>query len=545
MTPRVLGIWLDGFEIKLADEWGLPHLAALAGRAAVATLDNGTAYLTGLTGEHLSTGLDPDAAGRASAVRFDVASYHCVQEGALHAPVIGGVPTVVFDMCYFDLDRTGPEVLGITDWGAHDPGGPPAALPASLHHEIEHRFGAYPARPWVYGTPWPSPEDCAEMGLSLTAAVEIRSRISTWLLGERCPDWQLALVGVSEAHSASEGLFHGVDPAHPLAHQPSAPAAADAMRSVYTAIDRLVGELVEAFPDAIVVVFTMHAMGTNHSDVPSMALIGELMARWNGMPTPDAAFPLDTELVPRMDPGVSWTDSVLKAVQPTGDAAVGTAGVRHRAVAFARKATRQLPAPVLDGLRRGRDLVTSSGSTTPSDLSWMPLMRHQPMWSAMKAFAVPSFYDGRIRVNLKGRESEGLVDPADYVSLLDELESILRACREPRTGAAAVSAVHRHQGDPLLLDATDADLLVDWTDGVLGLEHPEFGTIGPLPQRRSGGHTGPIGRCLVAGPGVVSGDLGMNSSFDVLPTLMQLVGAEPAWPVSGKPLHVSLSATSP
>ncbi len=86
MTPRVLGIWLDGFEMKLADEWGLPHLAALAGRSAVATLDNGTAYLTGLTGEHLSTGLDPDAAGRASAVRFDVASYQCVQEGALHAP---------------------------------------------------------------------------------------------------------------------------------------------------------------------------------------------------------------------------------------------------------------------------------------------------------------------------------------------------------------------------------------------------------------------------------------------------------------------------
>jgi len=317
------------------------------------------------------------------------------------------------------------------------------------------------------------------------------------------------------------------------------------MRSVYTAIDRLVGELVEAFPDAIVVAFTMHGMGTNHSDVPSMALIGELMARWNGVPTPDAAFPLDADLTPRMEPGVSWTDSVLKALQLHGDPAVGTSSARHRAVALARKSIRQLPAPVLNGLRRGRDLVTGSGPATPADLSWMPLMRHQSMWPAMRAFAVPSFYDGRIRVNLRGRESEGRVDPAEYASLLDELEAILWACREPRTGAAVVSAVHRHQGDPLTLDATDADLIIDWTDGVLGLDHPELGTIGPLPQRRSGGHTSPIGRCLVAGPGVTGGDLGVNSSFDVLPTLLQLVGTEPAWPVSGKPLNVSLSATSP
>jgi hypothetical protein len=545
MSPRVLAVWLDGFEMGLADDWELPHLAALTRRAAVATLDNGAAHLTGLSGEHLSTGLDPIAAGRASAVHFDSATYRCIQQGAQHPPAIEGVPTAVLDMCYFDLEGTGPEVRGLTDWGAHDPGGPAAARPASLQEEIETRFGAYPAPRWLYATPWASPTRCTQMGLDLTAAVEARSRIATWLLAERIPDWQLALIGISEAHSASEGLYHGVSADHPLAQQPSAPAAAAAIRSVYRSVDQMVGDLVEAFPDAIVVVFSMHGMGTNHSDVPSMALLGELVARWAGLSTPDAAFPVDRHLIPQIDPNASWSAAVLEALQPPDEPATTTTRVKSRAVALAQSIASRLPAPIRQPLERARSRIsTSATARDPSDLTWMPLMRHQPHWPAMKAFAVPSFYDGRIRVNLRGREASGIVEPARYTAVVDELEAVLRACREPRTGATAVSAVHRPGGDPLHLDPTDADLVVDWAPGVLALEHPELGTLGPLPPRRTGGHSNPIGRCLVSGPGVAPGELGTHSSFDVLPTLFHLAGVEPAWPVSGTPLPISTAATA-
>jgi hypothetical protein len=538
MSPRVLAVWLDGFEMGLADSWGLPHLAALTRRAAVATLDNGTAHLTGLSAEHLSTGHDPVAAGRASAVHFDPVTYRCVQQGAQHPPVIGGIPTTVFDIGYFDLERTGPEVHGLTDWGAHDPGGPPAARPTSLHEEIESRFGAYPARQWLYATPWASPAQCAQMGLNLTAAVETRSRIATWLLAERCADWKLALIGISEAHSASEGLYHGVSADHPLAQQPSARNAAVAIRSVYRAIDQMVDDLVKAFPDAIIVVFSMHGMGQNHSDVPSMALLGELVARWAGLSTPPAAFPVDRHLVPQMNPNASWSTTVLAALQPDEPARRG-ARVKTRIAALARLIATRLPASIRQPLEWARCRITTSATGhDPSGLTWMPLVRHQPHWPAMKAFAVPSFYDGRIRVNLRGREASGIVGPDRYIAILDELETVLRTCREPRSGANAVSAVHRRGGDPFHLDPTDADLVVDWAPGVLGLEHPSLGTIGPLPPRRTGGHSNPIGRCLVTGPGVVPADLGTHSSFDVLPTLLHLAGVEPAWTVSGTPLPV-------
>ncbi len=519
---RVLAIWLDGFEVSLADDWELPHLARFAAGAARATLDNGTAHLTGLSGEHLSSGLDPGAAGRASAIRFDPATYTCVQEGSLTAPAFGGVPSVVFDPCYFDLEQCGPEVRGLTDWGAHDPGGPGRARPAALRDEVVHRFGAYPAAPWLYAVPWDSQERCARMGADLTAAVRVRTAIAEWLLAERLVDWELALIGVSEAHSGSEGLFHGVDEHHPLAGEPSVSAAGAGLRSVYTAIDDLVGTLVERFPDAVHVVFSMHGMGPNRSDVPSMALLGELMARWAGTPTRDVDLPVGPAGVPRLDDG--WSDTVFAAL--AGTAGPGT----PQAV---RSVARRLPLPVKGMLKRmtGRP---SSGSA----LDWMPVMRHQARWAEMRAFALPSYYDGRVRVNLVGREAEGMVEPREYERVLDDVEGVLRACREPRTGEPVVQSVHRPSADPMALDPTDADLVIEWADDVLGLEHPTLGRIGPLPPRRTGGHTSPIGRCLVRGPGVEAGDLGTHSSFDVLPTLLALAGVTPGHSISGHPLPV-------
>ena len=46
------------------------------------------------------------------------------------------------------------------------------------------------------------------------------------LCTERLPGWDLAIMVVSEFHSAIEALWHGYDPAHPLHHLPSVASAA-------------------------------------------------------------------------------------------------------------------------------------------------------------------------------------------------------------------------------------------------------------------------------------------------------------------------------
>ena len=522
---RVLAIWLDGFDVGLADTWGLEALCGLVPQSAHAVLDPGLSYRTGLAGEHLSTGLDPAASGRASAVHFDPATYSCEQRGTTFRPVLGDLPSVVLDPCYFDLAAARPNVLGLTDWGAHDPGSVATARPAGLEGEVNQRFGPS-GRRWTYATPWASISDCEQMGVDLAAAVRRRTEIASWLLGERLPDWQIAMIGVAEAHSATEGLFHGVDPSPRWQSCPSRPAAEHALRSVYEAIDELVGKLTSQFADSVQVVFALHGMGANSSDVPSMLLLGELLSRWSGHPTPDLNFPLGPDGIPFLPPGVLWGD-----VAATG---LGSTPSRRG------KALGAAPSPVRRIVRRVR--AGRSGSTLPpgsSRLNWMPLMRHQAKWSTMRAFALPSFYDGRVRVNLCGREALGCVALDDYQAVLDEVEETLGACRDPLLEIPVVKSFERPFEDPMSAGSSDADLIITWADGVLGIGHPDLGTIGPVPPRRTGGHA-PVGRCLVRGAGIDPVDLGLRSSFDVLPTVLRLADGTASWELSGQPMPVSV-----
>ena len=503
---RLLVIGLDGYEPTLADRMiaagELPALADLRARSARFLLDHGEAKRTGLAWEHVATGLAPGAGGRWSAVDLDARRYRAVQAPTRARPFAADINarTVVFDAPYFDLEGA-PGVQGLVSWGAHDPGVAPACRPAGLDREMAARFGAYPAQEWIYGFTWPDPARCRDLARDLSRAVEVRSKAARWLLAERLPDWDLALVVVSECHSAVEPLWHGVDAAHPLHSHPSAAAAGEGLREVYRAVDRLVGDLAAAFPDATLLAFAVHGMGPNDSDVASMALLPELLYRqaFGRSHMRTIAWPTDAAGLPLLEPGEGWEQAMLRAV----------------------------PLPPVDRARRAllRRLGRDEGG-----LDWMPAARYRRFWPAMDAFALPAFYDGRIRLNLQGREARGRVAPGDYDAACGRLETLLRGCRDALTGRAAVASIERAGGaDPRALDPSGCDLVVIWEGSPLGLVHPELGRIGPLPYRRTGGHTGRWGEALLAGPGIAPGGRGVRDSFDVVPTIIRLLG-EPVPP---------------
>ena len=171
------------------------------------------------------------------------------------------------------------------------------------------------------------------------------------------------------------------------------------------------------------------------------------------------------------------------------------------------------------------------------DVQWQPAMCYQPHWPSMPAFALPSFYDGRIRINLRGREARGVIASERYEATCGELERLLLECRNPRTGEAAVEAIERSATrDPLTLGRSEADLTVVWRDVAVALQHPRLGLIGPVPLRRTGGHTGRYGLAYVRAPGVAAADGGVRSAFDVVPTLVALLGEQPSARMSGRPL---------
>ncbi len=525
VSRRVVVIGLDGFDQALANQFLceglLPNLARLQAQGACYALDHGRDKFSGLAWEHFSSGQAPHDGARWSSVTFDRKTYAITQENAPSKPFFADLAgqTVVFDLPYCELSLA-PRVLGVTNWGAHDPGVAAASRPAGLQEELLALFGPYPATEWIYGFCWPSPRNTRAAGDALVAAVELRTRAALWLLRDRLPEWDLGIVVISEGHSAIEPLWHGVDPAHPLHSVASAPFAGAAMRRIYAAMDRSIGELRQAFPDATLLAVAMHGMGPNDADVAAMALLPELLYRSFFGSSYMRAIPSFGSLAdgtPLFHENGSWEEIMWQAVPKSPK-------FRHR---LARRVSRHT------GLRFG---VGDS-----SNLDWMPATRYAPFWHQMPAFALPSYYDGRIRINLAGRESKGIVSADQYAAVCDKTIEMLNQCANLLTGESVISVIHRPKRNPMDVGPTEADLYVVWKSAPLGFCHPQFGSIGPIPYRRTGGHTGGHGCLFVEGLGVAPGDRGLTSSFDVVPTILDLLREKPGSHISGTSLASGLA----
>jgi hypothetical protein len=516
---RVLMIGLDGFELSIANDLigkgRLPVLERIRRESANVLLDHGPAKRTGLTWDHVSSGLAPELSERWAIVEFNRHNYGVQQAPARAIPFPEAIDRrcVAFDVPYFDLMRA-PSVRGVGNWGAHDPGVPPAARPDGLLEELRARFGDFPAADWIYGFTWPSAEACSRMGECLERAIEARGAAAEWLLGERLPDWDLGIVVLGEFHSALEAFWHGVDPTHPLHDLPSADPARRAVEAVYEASDRMLGRLLDRFADARFAIFCMHGMGPNRGDVANMLLLPELMYRhsFGAARLQAASWPTTAAAIPLIAGDKEWSVEMNRVLPPAMRYRDGVRGM------LARAARRLRP--------QGPDDFLS--------IEWMPATRYRRYWPKMAAFALPSYVDGRIRINLKGRESRGIVGPADYDAVCDSVEKLIDECVDPITGDKIAAAVERIGKPPERLSETEADLAVVWHGTPLGIVHPVHGTIGPFPYRRPGGHTGKTGIAWFSGPSIAPGEYGVRSAFDVVPTVIDMLGEKRPPRLSGE-----------
>jgi hypothetical protein len=472
----------------------------------------------------VASGLLPEAARRWGQIEFDPISYTAWQDGAHFEPWWDktDLRVVVFDPPFVDL-RRGRNTRGIVAWGSHNPGALMAAQPKALLPEFVHRFGNYPATEWSYGTPWSSPSRTQLMGQTLSEAVDVRSRAAQWLAAKRFPEWDLFFVVASELHSGIEGLWHGVDASHPLNKHPSAGPAAAALLDIHRAVDRMVGQLVEAAGDALIVVFNPGGMGPNECDIQSMVLLPELLYRHafgHSLLRLPPAWTAAPKCLPMLNEDESW-DTVIETWVPK------PSGSEHKAAAHTlRSIARRLPRPVKNLVRTWSTAAFGHAPPLRLELDYIPGYHYRHHWRHMPAFALPSFLDGRIRINLCGRERDGIVALSQYEETCRTIETILGECRDPRTGEPTVAAIERpSSADPLSMTSSESDLLVVWRGVAAALEHPRLGLIGPVPLRRTGGHTR-NGIAYIAAPGLAPGERGVRSSSDMVPTIAQLLGSE-------------------
>lgn len=528
---RVLVVCLDAFDAATAEmmmkEGHLSKLAKLKKESANFPLEHGEggkAKYTGLTMEHFSSGQTPDTAEKWSVISFDPKKFEASQNYATLRPFFADMDAnvVVMDQPYFDLEGY-TNMKGVVGWGGHDTGVNPYCYPESLADELAEKFDPPNARSDLNCMVYPSVEQTREMAEELTKSVHTRTDIAEWMFAERFPDWDVALIAYGETHDAIELFYHGVDPDHHLANIPSAEPARKGVYDVYEAVSDSIDRLANKFPDAALVIFSMHGMGANDTDLMTMLFLPEFMYRYNfRKPFFRSRADWKSTDMPCLQPGEAWEFAVKSQMQrPLPD--------RLRRLPQRLKDTvwnlTHKPPPAEEDSETEYRFESVPNAPRVEDIGWMPSVQYSPYWPKMKAFAVPGYFDGRVRVNLKGREKYGIVDPSDYESLLDDIEAELRATVDIRTGKPVIKEIIRPaNGDPMSVGSTQADIKIIWNGSPTGFRNSSLGDIGPAPVRRVGGHSGGDGTMLIKAPELTPGDYDRVSSFDVAPTIIELMG---------------------
>jgi predicted AlkP superfamily phosphohydrolase/phosphomutase len=208
------------------------------------------------------------------------------------------------------------------------------------------------------------------------------------------------------------------------------PALEDTVAEVYEAVDAAIGEILAALPgDADAIVLSPIGMGpfTSRADMLPEVLEAVLGGRANGAAAGSSAFR-------------------LRAAVPSG---------LRAAVASA------LPAGVVHELAARLYLQGVD-------------------WSRTRAVALPGEHNGYVRLNVRGRERDGVVEPDEVDDLLDELAAGIATFRD-EDGGEAVAAVERPRVGEGAGAALLPDLVVRWADrpseGVRALRSERFGEV--------------------------------------------------------------------
>jgi len=150
-------------------------------------------------------------------------------------------------------------------------------------------------------------------------------------------------------------------------------------------------------------------------------------------------------------------------------------------------------------------------------------------WSRTLAFSIPSLYTGLIRLNVEGREPEGIVAPgAEYEELLDRLEVDLAQLIDPKTSQPAVKRVVRTTtAFQCGIDHTLPDLFVEWAWAPHFLEeviHPKARLMQSRQHYHRSSFHRPKGFVAAAGPSIpLDSATRIIDVRDLAPTFLSLL----------------------
>ncbi len=491
LSPEFLDAWLR--------EGWMPNLDRLRRGGAWTRLESVAELSSGAIWPTFFTGVNPSKHGQFfTHMQIEPGTYEIVKKYADEVPC---------DPFWQEMERAGrscaiidvPQTrpfepfngVHVVGWGGEYPAWPRSSSPAWLMPEIINRFGIHPLADQYRVALKPESQDQYELlAKDLLHGARTKADLSRWVFDKGPHDFFLTVF--AEPHWAMHLLWDGLDEAHPRRNATLAPQYKAVFHGIFSHIDRTLGELWQARPEADLLVFSLSGMGPNYS---GWHILPEVLKRIGMSPGEEHAGPFRSLL-----PLLRWGPWKTRAIE------------RLVSLPLIETAKSVLPTRFWD--RWTRKALHAGGG-----------------WEQSRALCVPNDYSGAIRINLKGREPNGVVAPgAEYNAVCDEIIEALLELKHMETGRPVVREVVRTQevyaGEYL---AALPDLVVLWTNETLitGVRSPRVGTIElDFPERRTGAHR-PFGVLAASGPRIRKGvRLQQAHLLDLAPTILHLAGVE-------------------
>ena len=511
-VSRQFLVGIDAMEWSLVERWAnegkLPTFRKLIEQGVRSELSTTAAQLPDTVWACIYTGTNPAKFEKFFYVQYDATTMGLrnVPDDAIRRKPFwdyvsaSGQRVGIADAPKFPLSKS-INGFQFTNWGAHATKTARVSYPSNLIQQLDSRFGRHPVG------------DCDKFDAKPDSLRELRQRVLDgvrrhgetfrWLMREQ--QWDLFFANFSAAHCIGHHFWHGVDASHPRHGEHEFDGT---MEDVYRAIDREIGEMLTLVdPDTRVMIVSGHGMGPIFHASWNLP---EMLDLWGYGTRP--ASRVSTDERPNRAKVNPWR--ILKMVVP--------GPIQY----FIKD---HLPKRLQDQLL----------------FLWY---RGGKNWKGCRAFAIPNNDSvGAIRVSVKGRDRDGVVEPEDYQAVCRDIANALYELRETEGGRPLIKQVtltHETFHGPFLEQLPDLTVLWDQSFAWSTVYSPRFGTLQIKQQdSRTGGHSS-HGFVLMAGPDIPQGlELPRASIYDIAPTILQAAHVPIPEDMDGRPLPVPSTVT--
>jgi len=500
MATKVLFLGLDAADPDLLEQWAgeghLPTIRRLLETSLSGRTENPPGLYVGAVWPSFSTSVSPARHTRYCYTQIVPGNYDSkfFPPSDLKSPFFwatlsqAGKRVAVIDVPKVSIERQFLNGIQIADWGTHDPEYTEMQTwPTSIKEGIARDFGIDPIH------------NCNGFRQTATEYVEFRdelldriarrTKLVRTILDQE--PWDAVFAVFSESHCVGHQCWHVHDETHPRHDRNVRSDCGDPMLEVYRGLDAALAELLDAVDgNTLCVVLASHGMGPHY----------------------DASYLLDTILS-------KFESSRYPAAR--GEASRGAATGALKAV------WSRLPETLKKRWAPARRAAKSVGITPNAGRRYFQIPNNDVF--------------GGVRINLKGREPRGKVEPGpDFARICDALTEDLQTLVNQETGRPLVKAVLR-TADVYTGPHMDylPDLMVEWDRSapIRKVYSPKIGIVeGSYTGCRTGDHK-PQGAFFATGPGIHHHRLGPSTSvMDFGPSVAKWLGV-PLRDVDGIPIE--------